>query len=129
MKRLKSKFFWKVEGMDYDDNSSSNSAVFHLKYDGITIGILSFCDEQWHFKYTSDFMNLGLAPLSNFPDINKDYSSDKLWPFFASRIPSLNQPFYNKKINIYNINVNDSVDLLKHFGKRTITNPYQLDFV
>ncbi|MDD2385515.1 MAG: HipA N-terminal domain-containing protein [Bacteroidales bacterium] len=129
MKKIFSKLNWKVEGMDYNDKPSSPDAVFHLKYNNEVIGILTYTDDLWHFNYTDTFKSLQLSPLSNFPDLDKTYSSESLWPFFASRIPSLNQSFYTKKLNKVNANKNDSVDLLKVFGKRTITNPYHLDFI
>lgn len=129
MKNIFARFSWKVEGMDFNETSSSNDALFHLKYNDRIIGILSYNNNEWHFEYTETFKMLNLAPLSNFPEVDKHYVSESLWPFFATRIPSFNQPFYDKKITKANANKNDSVDLLKLFGKRTITNPYQLDFI
>ena len=32
MKNIFAKFSWKVEGMDYNEISSSHDALFHLKY-------------------------------------------------------------------------------------------------
>jgi hypothetical protein len=65
-------------------------------------------------------------PITDFPDKQKIYTNQQLWPFFASRIPTLNQPYQLKKIERAKINKNDSVGLLKLFGSETITNPYRL---
>jgi hypothetical protein len=62
----------------------------------------------------------------DFPDKNKVYTNDQLWPFFASRIPSLNQSFQFKKIHKANVKQDDSVGLLRLFGNKTITNPFRL---
>jgi hypothetical protein len=62
----------------------------------------------------------------DFPDPEKVYINEQLWPFFASRIPSLNHPFQLKMIRKANISKDDSVGLLRLFGNETITNPFRL---
>jgi HipA-like protein len=62
----------------------------------------------------------------DFPVKEKKYTNEELWPFFATRIPSLNQPYQIKKIENAKISKNDSVGLLKLFGAETITNPFRL---
>ncbi|MCG8311441.1 MAG: hypothetical protein MI975_28895, partial [Cytophagales bacterium] len=67
-----------------------------------------------------------LEPIVDFPDKNKVYVSDELWPFFSSRIPSLNRPSIKEILNKSNIDSTDIVELLKLFGQKTIANPYNL---
>ncbi len=61
-----------------------------------------------------------------FPDKNKTYKREELWPFFMIRIPGLNQPEIQHVIESENIDETNEVELLEHFGKKTISNPYEL---
>jgi HipA-like protein len=121
------KILWKVDGMDFNDNPADSKGVFQLKYGKQLIGILSYENNQWTFKYSDEFrVEKELNPIIDFPDTEKIYTNEQLWPFFASRIPSLNQPFQLKKIHKANIKQDDSVGLLRLFGNETITNPFRL---
>ncbi len=121
------KILWKVDGMEFNDNPAGSKGAFQLKYEKQVIGVLSYDNNQWTFKYSDEFRKeKGLNPIIDFPDTEKVYVNDLLWPFFASRIPSLNQPFQFKKIHKANISKDDSVGLLRLFGNETITNPFRL---
>lgn len=121
------KILWKVDGMEFTDNPAGSKGVFQLKYGRHVIGILSYYKNNWTFKYTDEFkQNVVINPIIDFPDPEKVYSNEQLWPFFASRIPTLNQSFQFKKIKNANIKQDDSVGLLKLFGTDTITNPFRL---
>lgn len=118
---------WKVDGMEFSDNPTGSKGEFHLFYGKFLIGILIYDGEYWHFKYSDDFRKVAKSiPVIDFPDLNKEYTSKDLWPFFAARIPTLNQPYHFKKIEKAKIKEDDSVELLKLFGRDTITNPYKL---
>jgi HipA-like protein len=113
--------------MDYNDTPANSTGVFHLKYQDMLIGILKYENKNWIFTYSDEYKQKPLiTPILNFPDPNKVYKNDQLWPFFASRIPTLNQPFHYKKIAKAKISKDDSVGLLKVFGSETITNPFKL---
>ena len=121
------KALWKVDGMEFTDNPSGSKGEFHLLYGKLLIGTLTYDGENWNFKYSDIYKEtLRIIPVIDFPDFNKEYISKELWPFFATRIPSLNQPYHLKKIRKANIREDDSVELLKLFGKDTITNPFSL---
>ena len=95
---------------------------FVLKYKNLTIGKLTLDNGEWKFEYTEAFKNQNnITPLSNFPSLNKVYTSSELWPFFATRIPSLTQLQQKHE----NVERNEAA-LLKRFGARTITNPFVL---
>jgi len=118
---------WKVDGMDYNDNPRNTHATFHVVFEKQVIAVLSYNGNVWEFKYTDEFIQNPLTkPIKDFPDINRTYTSEKLWPFFASRIPSINQPFHLKKLKKANIREDDPIGLLKLFGKVTISNPFKL---
>ncbi|MCK4920707.1 MAG: HipA N-terminal domain-containing protein [Bacteroidales bacterium] len=126
IERIK-KILWKVEGMEYSDNPEEIVGVFHLMYGKQLVGDLSYKNKEWVFKYSKDFKNNpSVKPIIDFPDLKKKYSNNNLWPFFATRIPTLNQPYHLKKIRKANISKDNSVALLKLFGNETITNPFRL---
>ena len=54
------------------------------------------------------------------------YASEELWPFFASRIPSIAQLERKVKIADSELSDRNEVNLLRKYGHRTITNPFVL---
>lgn len=106
-------------------------AKFVLMVDDIRIGTL-YCEKGiWYFKYTDDFKKNSdkYNRITGFPDLNKIYQSDMLWPFFQIRIPGLKQPAIQEILKNEKIDKGNEVALLKRFGRKTITNPYELLFV
>jgi HipA-like protein len=121
------KAFWKVDGMDFTDNPTGSKGTFHLYFGKLLIGILMYDGNTWTFRYSDEYKKVSdIIPIIDFSDLDKEYSSRELWPFFAARIPTINQPYHFKKIKKANIREDDSVELLKLFGKATINNPYLL---
>ncbi len=100
---------------------------FLLKYEGNVIGTLSVEDGVWKFKYSDEFRRHDLRPIVGFPDTSRIYESKALWQFFASRIPSPEQPDVEAILRREHISEDDPVSLLKRFGARTIANPFQLE--
>jgi HipA-like protein len=104
-------------------------AKFLLTYDGLLVGTLSVEDGVWKFEYSEDFRRSDdLRPLVEFPDVNRTYENEELWQFFASRIPSPEQPEVEEIIRREQIEEDDAVRLLQRFGERTIANPFELKF-
>lgn len=101
--------------------------VFLLKYEDLHVGTLTSKDGNWVFEYTASFKDTrDMKPLGNFPDIHKRYVSDTLWPFFASRIPSLSRQRVLKLAKEEGIDKKDTISLLKLFGRKALTNPFLL---
>src|SRR4051812_2387477 len=72
---------------------SDSRVRFALIYKNYVIGMLSHEDGRWIFRYAEGFRKLpSVKPLMMFPDPEKVYESDELWPFFQMRIPGLKQP-------------------------------------
>lgn len=108
----------------------NKETTFYLKFDDLQIGVLSFSNNMWEFRYSDEFKELkGIKTLADFPDENKIYRSEELWPFFSSRIPSLARSRVKKTVEQEGIEPNDLLGLLTRFGKRTITNPFELHSV
>jgi HipA-like protein len=102
-------------------------AEFLLKYKDIPIATLSLRDAEWTFQYTVQFRHQDeLRPIVEFPDVNRTYSSEALWPFFQMRIPSRSQASVERIIQSEQIQENDEAKLLSRFGRLTIANPYEL---
>ncbi len=107
-------------------NDQSGHA-FELKYGDLLVGQLNYRDAQWFFEYSELFKSAdNMKPIANFPDLHKQYTSKVLWPFFASRIPSLSRKRVLRQVEIKGIDKNDTIGLLKFFGTKTLSNPYTL---
>lgn len=99
--------------------------TFRLMYKNIHIGTLTLNNGLWSFAYSPEFQSQDIiSPIVGFPDKHKTYQSNLLFPFFASRIPSL-QRLKLQKIIPPDF-PEDEVALLEKFGRQSITNPYQL---
>lgn len=109
----------------------NENATFELKVDNIVIGILHCEKGTWEFHYTDEFKKHAKEynRIVGFSDLDKVYKNETLWPFFQTRIPGLKQPAVQEILEKEKINETNEVELLKRFGKRTISNPYELDLV
>ena len=109
----------------------SENATFELKVDDIIIGTLHCDHGVWEFKYTDAFKQHSdeYNKIIGFSDLNKTYRNAILWPFFQTRIPGLKQPAVQEILAREKISQTNEVELLKRFGKRTISNPYELELV
>jgi len=119
---------WSIgEEFSSSNLNSKKDAQFILTYKGKKIGILEHKNNKWRFWYDEQYKKeLFIAPIIDFPIVDKIYEFDELPPFFAARIPSLNQPFHFKKLLKYNGDKNDLVSLLEIFGQKSINNPFEL---
>lgn len=107
----------------------NEEAKFILKVDKIRMGVLSCKNGEWYFKYCNEFKKYSeeYNRIVGFPDLDKVYKSEILWPFFQIRIPGLKQPSIQEIIKEEKIDQSNEAELLKRFGKKTITNPYELE--
>lgn len=100
---------------------------FLLKYQNDDVGELSYDGKEWSFVYSDWFKNQDeLKALFEFPDINKVYKNNNLWPFFESRIPSYKQPKVQEYIEAHPSDKGNVVKLLAVFGNSSVNNPYKL---
>jgi HipA-like protein len=111
-------------------NSKNENAKFELLFEDKLVGILEFSEDKWFFEYSKEYKEKQFVlPLINFPDIEKKYEFDELMPFFATRIPNLNQPYHEKKLEKLEGDKTSLVSLLKIFGEKSINNPFELKFI
>jgi len=103
------------------------TANFSVKLGALEIGTLAFDGEQWVFSYSTAFKNqTTIKPITAFPDVNKEYRQADLWPFFLLRIPSTEQPEVKRYIEQHTDAEPDEVDMLRQFGRRSASNPFEL---
>lgn len=111
-------------------DSKNENGKFELLFDEMLIGILEYKDNKWYFEYSDEYKeNQFVLPLIDFPDIEKKYEFEDLMPFFATRIPNLNQPYHEMKIENLEGNKTSLVSLLKIFGEKSINNPFKLKYL
>lgn len=118
--------FFKSEDQEVELTTPKDSfAKFELNFQDLLIGTLEHQNGRWFFAYSEAFKAQDrIRPIVDFPDKQKIYHSEGLFPFFSSRIPSL-QRLKIQKIVAPDFTM-DEVGLLKKFGKQSIANPYQL---
>ncbi len=106
---------------------TNQNMVFHLTLKSLEIGRLCLHDGTWTYAYSDEFKQQSrIKPLVDFPTSEKIYEADELWPFFESRIPSLNQPYVRDVIARKKIDASNTAAMLTEFGHRTIANPFAL---
>lgn len=120
---------WSIDNEFIPIGKNTENGKFELLFENKVIGTLEYKNNKWIFKYSDEYKKEKfILPLLNFPDVNKIYEFEDLVPFFATRIPNLNQPYHQKKINKYNGDKNNLVSLLKIFGEKSINNPFELKY-
>lgn len=130
LKRLGMRSLTDIEGQEAYATSPEEKGSFVLKYQDLEVGTLWLKEGVWHFEYTQAFKEQDrLEPLDNFPDRHKHYESESLWPFFALRIPGKEQVIVKEAIDRSASGALSKVEMLKLFGKRTISNSFDLEAV
>lgn len=106
---------------------TNQEMIFYLTLKKVQIGRLHLHDGIWTYAYSDEFKQQSwIKPLVDFPTPEKVYEADTLWPFFESRIPSLNQPYVQDVVKRKKIDINNTAAMLTEFGHRTIANPFAL---
>jgi len=81
----------------------------------------------FYFSYSDKFKNQTKTNrIINFPNFNKTYEAEELWPFFKIRIPNVETPKIKANIEEEHLNKNNPAVLLKWFGEKSSSNPFQL---
>ena len=110
--------------------SGDDSGTFFLMVDGIKMGILTYAEGIWEFRYAEEFIAYTdkYHSIVGFPSLDRTYRSETLWPFFQIRIPGLKQPLVQELLKKESISPDNQFALLKRFGRKSIANPYELVF-
>ena len=91
------------------------------------IGVLSkYSSGKYEFKYSfsaETYKCMGFNGIEAFPDFNKTYTSDRLFPVFSSRLPDKNRKDISKILKKYGLKEYDEFQLLiRSGGKLPIDN-------
>lgn len=122
--------FWKSEGQEDLTTPIDEKVTFGVFYKTLPIGELTLSKGLWTFSYAQMFKQQNeIKPIVDFPDVNKQYKSEGLFPFFIHRIPSLSQPKVQATIKKEDIDKNNEVEMLKRFGEYAITNPFRVSLI
>ena len=111
---------------DYDVvDQGGDPKHFRLLLGGKTVGHLRYGNGQWLFEYDEGYrqrVHAGeLGTVVGFPNLDERYTSPSLWPFFKIRIPGA---YIKRELGREHIS---EAELLERFGRKTISNPYQLE--
>jgi HipA-like protein len=121
------KKMWASHSTAVPDFHGPIQAAFTLLHKDEVIGTLTLQDGAWSFTYSEEFKHQhSVRTITEFPDVNKVYRSNELWPFFLMRIPSLRRAKVRDIITQEHIDETDEAELLKRFGRRTVANPFEL---
>lgn len=91
------------------------------------VGVLSR-NGKYEFKYYHDIkdaQNEGFKALVEFPDLSKLYTSESLFPTFASRLPDKKRRGMIKILEKYGLKEFDQYELLKKSGARLPIDSYE----
>lgn len=124
------KLIWKTEGQEDLFTPKNSEEGFKLLLGDLEVGTLSLKNGIWTFKYSDEFKKQNkIKPIPDFPNIDKVYTSEDLYPFFIQRIPGLGQQKVKETLRKEKIDEHNEAALLKRFGRLTITNPFELKAV
>jgi hypothetical protein len=100
----------------------------HLVHRDLLVGTLSLANELWRFEYSDSFREQSVVrPLVQFPEVDRIYSSEYLWPFFALRIPSVGRDEIRRIVDGDDgLDEEDLAQMLRRFGRKSIANPFTL---
>lgn len=83
---------------------------------------------HYEFKYSehiNEALKEGFKPLVEFPDLSKTYTSELLFPTFASRLPDEKRRDMSQILDKYGLKEFNSYELLKQSGARLPIDSYE----
>lgn len=121
------KYLWRSEGQENLGAPANTRITFQIRYNDLLVGELRSADGEWVFHYSPEFKLAKPFPgIMDFPDLEREYRGQELWPFFARGIPSIENPHVRETLAKEKVSANDEAGLLRLFGNRTIANPFRL---
>lgn len=90
------------------------------------IGVLRKDGDEFVFSYDPSYMiTPNAAPIAAFPELHKEYRSERLWPFFAVRLPPVEREDVRDAMRRRDIEDDDVFRLLGELSKRAVASPYR----
>ena len=115
-------------GISYDEVPQKASQTRALEIyrktedDLVLVGRLACDEDEYVFRYDS---NYAARPISAFPDMDHEYRSKQLWPFFAIRIPPLDREDVREEITNRAIEKDQVIEILGSLARVSVSNPYE----
>jgi hypothetical protein len=101
--------------------------VLILRYEKVEIGRLWYEGGLYHFAYSKDFGTSGLKPITDFPEVTKEYRSPSLFPYFEVRLPSAKRSDLSVQLDRTRRDGASELEVLAKFGKNAASDPYVLE--
>jgi len=101
-----------------------------IKHQRLHVGTLSFSDGVYKFKYVNNYKDLeqrGFKPIMPFLDFDTEYTSDKLFPAFSSRLPDPKRKDIESILKKYNLSEYNDFELLSRSEGRSPSD--KLEFI
>lgn len=103
------------------------SAVFMLMDGQREVALISHRDGVWEFRYSDEVRDDdNVIAITDFPDKARVYRSEVPWSFLLARIPSTKRADVMNYLISRNMDTTDTIQLLREFGRQSISNPYKL---
>ncbi len=100
---------------------------FRVLLGDLEVGELTRDRKEWVFRYSEAFRSQqAVKPIVDFPNVEKEYRSSQLWPFFLLRVPSPAQPVVQRHLLKNKLREVDEGMLLQEFGRWSVANPFEL---
>ena len=90
----------------------------------IHVGTLTIEPTRFVFTYSKSFQTSGLPLIPGFPDLEKTYEAELLFPFFQIRIPPRKRSDVARVVAANGIDDADTFTMLRVLGSRTVASPY-----
>ena len=90
------------------------------------LGLLTKEGGEFVFRYDPTFARAQDAmPISAFPDLDQEYRSEDLWPFFAVRLSPVEREDVKRALEQRHIPESDVLRLLAELSRRGVSSPYR----
>ncbi|MBS1560740.1 MAG: hypothetical protein JSS89_03980 [Bacteroidetes bacterium] len=110
-----------------EDSTSVVDEHLILTHGKLEVARVGFDGKTWTFEYTDAFRAQStITPLPDFPDVHHKYSSEDAWAFLLSRLPSPSRSDIRQILQKENISPTDIVALLRRFGEKSVSSPFDL---
>ena len=95
----------------------------------VLVGTLRRERSEVVFRYAPEFRRRGELPaIADFPEKDREYRSQTLWPFFEQRLPPIKRADVVRKLKSKSLSAQaDRFVLLAELGRTTLTSPYELE--
>lgn len=101
-------------------------AVILVFLDDEKIGSLRKEGETFVFKYDDEYARSPTAvAIPAFPDLQKEYRAERLWPFFGVRLPAVEREDVQRAMRGKDIEDDDVLRLLGELSKRAVSSLYR----